>query len=114
VCKKRKLTEGPSREVSALSAAFGAHEGFGKGGVGKGTPIRPPGFLAVNAPFAPVENFQMTSVEKDSVPSEWETPKFGLVKSYRVKVCVADDFCSGRNYMVDNTYSPLCICLASL
>ena len=75
------------------------------------TPSRPPGLVAVNAPFAPVKNFQMTSVEKDSVLSEWETPKFGLVKSYRVKVCVADDFCSG-NYMVDKTCSPLCICLA--
>ena len=76
------------------------------------TPSRPPGLVAVNAPFAPVKNFQMTSVEKDSVLLEWETPKFGLVTNYRIKVCVADDFCSGGNYMVDETCSPLCTCLA--
>ena len=79
-------------------------EGFGNGGVGQG--------IAVNAPFAPVNNFQVTSVEKDSVLLGWETPKFGYVTSYRVKVCVADDYCSGGRYMVDNKCSPLCACLA--
>ena len=43
-------------------------DGFGKGGVGSG--------MAVNAPFARVENFMVSGVTDDSISLRWDTPSF--------------------------------------
>ena len=77
--------------------------GFGKAGVGSGVPV--------NAPFASVDNFKVTAVGNDSIVLGWDTPRFGLVTEYRVKVCVAADYCSGGNYMAHSQCSSLCTCI---
>ena len=66
--------------------------------------------VPVNAPFAKVENFEVSSVTEDSVSLRWETPKFGLVTQYLLKICVSADYCRMGKYRVASGCSELCIC----
>jgi hypothetical protein len=76
--------------------------GFGNAGEGRGIPV--------NAPYTPIENFRVTSVDEDSVVLGWNTPTFGLVTQYRIRLCVADDYCIGGKWRVASMCSPLCVC----